>query len=115
MYCYVAIGLARHADKVPEWEEVAAVAAAVQNMQLAAAALGVACYWSSWQEAAREAGETPLAPEVWECILFVSCSARHRLFVAPANVARNAVESPLTLRSSMNPGAPTTAGSHWDS
>ena len=54
MYCYVAIGLARHADKVPEWEELAAVAAAVQNMQLQAAALGgVACYWSSWQEAAR--------------------------------------------------------------
>jgi hypothetical protein len=48
---YIAICLRRHADAVPEWEEVAAVASAVQNMQLVASAVGVAGYWSSWQEA----------------------------------------------------------------
>lgn len=39
----------RH-HEVPEWEEVAAVACAAQNMQLVATALGVAGYWSSWCE-----------------------------------------------------------------
>lgn len=34
-------------DLVPEWEEVAAVAMAVQNMYLTCAANNVGCYWSS--------------------------------------------------------------------
>ncbi|WP_149276579.1 nitroreductase family protein [Pareuzebyella sediminis] len=34
-------------ESVPEWEEVAAVAMAVQNMWLCCAALGIGCYWSS--------------------------------------------------------------------
>lgn len=33
--------------KVPQWEELAAVAAAVQNLSLAASAKGVGSYWSS--------------------------------------------------------------------
>merc|ERR1719375_2679641 len=32
---------------MPEWEEIAAVACAVQNAHLVACALGVAAYWSS--------------------------------------------------------------------
>lgn len=32
---------------IPEWEEIAAVACAVQNMWLTAADLGLGCYWSS--------------------------------------------------------------------
>lgn len=32
---------------VPEWEEIAAVSMAVQNMYLACTANGVGCYWSS--------------------------------------------------------------------
>ena len=32
---------------VPEWEEIAAVAMAVQNMYLTCAANGVGCYWST--------------------------------------------------------------------
>ena len=32
---------------VPEWEEVAAVAIAVQNMWLCCTELGIGCYWSS--------------------------------------------------------------------
>ena len=37
------------------WEEAAATACAVQNMQLQASAQkGVAVYWSSWHDAARD-------------------------------------------------------------
>lgn len=32
---------------VPEWEEIAAVACAVQNMWLSCTAYGIGCYWSS--------------------------------------------------------------------
>lgn len=35
--------------KVPRWEEVAAVASAVQNLSLAAAAYGIGSYWSTPQ------------------------------------------------------------------
>ena len=34
-------------ESVPEWEEVAAIGAAVQNMQLTCHAYGIGCYWSS--------------------------------------------------------------------
>lgn len=34
-------------ERVPEWEEVAAVAAAVQNMWLTCAAYGIGAYWST--------------------------------------------------------------------
>ncbi|MDX2003979.1 MAG: nitroreductase, partial [Meiothermus sp.] len=33
--------------KIPEWEEVAAVAGAVQNMQLVARSLGLGSFWTS--------------------------------------------------------------------
>ncbi len=34
-------------ESVPEWEELAAVACAVQNMYLSCSSLGLGCYWSS--------------------------------------------------------------------
>jgi nitroreductase len=44
----ISIGMKRHADKhIPEMEEIAAVACAVQNMYLTAAAYGVGCYWTT--------------------------------------------------------------------
>jgi len=50
------IGMKRQEiQKLPEWEEVAAVASAAQNMQLMATALGVACYWSSGGVSTHEA------------------------------------------------------------
>ncbi len=52
---YIAICLRRHEDDLPEWEETAAVACAVQNLWLTATAAGVGGYWSSWQAAARDA------------------------------------------------------------
>ncbi|MBD0256123.1 MAG: nitroreductase family protein [Cytophagales bacterium] len=45
--CVIAINVELHPGKVPEWEEVAAVACAVQNMWLTATALQVGAYWST--------------------------------------------------------------------
>lgn len=47
---FIAIGMKRKANPekvMPEWEEIAATACAVQNMHLVATAYGVASYWSS--------------------------------------------------------------------
>jgi hypothetical protein len=44
--------------RMPEWEEISATACAVQNMHLQASAEpDLACYWSSWHEAARDSHE----------------------------------------------------------
>ncbi len=44
----ISIGMKRHAQQnIPEMEEIAAVACAVQNMYLTAAAYGVGCYWTT--------------------------------------------------------------------
>ncbi len=44
----IAIGMKRdEKQSIPEVEEVSAVAAAVQNMQLTASAYGVGCYWGT--------------------------------------------------------------------
>jgi nitroreductase len=43
----IVLKMKRHADLVPEWEEIAAVAMAVQNMWLTCTALGIGAYWSS--------------------------------------------------------------------
>jgi len=55
--CWVAICLHRShpkSKKLPEWEEVAAVASAVQNLHLMATAHGIAGYWSSWNTIGRD-------------------------------------------------------------
>ncbi len=43
-------------ERVPEWEELAAVSCAVMNMWLSCTALGLGCYWST-PAAALNAGE----------------------------------------------------------
>lgn len=45
--CVIAINMKLHHDKLPEWEELAAVACSVQNMWLTATALNVGAYWST--------------------------------------------------------------------
>ena len=53
----VAIIMRRQAGskRMPEWEEAAATACAVHNMQLQASAhAGTAVYWSSWHDAVRD-------------------------------------------------------------
>ncbi|RZK54730.1 MAG: nitroreductase [Pedobacter sp.] len=44
--CILAINI-QFSGKLPEWEEIAAVACAVQNMALTAESLNVGAYWSS--------------------------------------------------------------------
>ncbi|SEI56413.1 Nitroreductase [Dyadobacter koreensis] len=43
----IAIVVELHPEKIPEWEEIAAVACAVQNMWLTATANNIGAYWSS--------------------------------------------------------------------
>lgn len=44
----IALCTQRHPEGiVPEWEELAALSCAVQNMYLTSTALGIGCYWSS--------------------------------------------------------------------
>ncbi|MEM8907496.1 MAG: nitroreductase [Bacteroidota bacterium] len=46
--CVIAICMQRDPEeRVPEWEELAAVACAVQNMWLSCTALDIGCYWST--------------------------------------------------------------------
>lgn len=46
--CVIAIGMQRDPENsLPEWEEIAAVACAVQNMWLVCTHLGIGAYWSS--------------------------------------------------------------------
>lgn len=46
--CTIAIIMQRDPKlSLPEWEEIAAVACAVQNMWLTCTALGIGCYWAS--------------------------------------------------------------------
>ena len=44
--CVIAICMERH-ETLPEWEEIAAVACAVQNMWLTAEAYNIGAYWST--------------------------------------------------------------------
>jgi len=61
--CMVAIVMRRQTSPVskrlPEWEEAAAVACAVHNMHLQQCARfpHLACYWSSWHDAARDSDD----------------------------------------------------------
>lgn len=45
--CIIALNVQLHPEKLPEWEEIASLACAVQNMALTAEALKVGAYWSS--------------------------------------------------------------------
>lgn len=56
----IAIAMRRQTGpkRLPEWEEAAAVAAATQNMHLQSTKFPqLACYWSSWHDAARDSSE----------------------------------------------------------
>jgi nitroreductase len=45
--CVIVIIMKRYADMLPEWEEIAAVSMAVQNMWLTCTAYDIGSYWSS--------------------------------------------------------------------
>ncbi|RMG76841.1 MAG: nitroreductase [Bacteroidetes bacterium] len=63
--CGCVIALCLHRDekaRVPEWEELAALACAVQNMWLSCTAYGIGAYWSSPAAALNGAEFFELAP-----------------------------------------------------
>jgi len=46
--CVILVSMQRdEAERIPEWEEIAAVACAIQNMYLTCTAYDIGCYWSS--------------------------------------------------------------------
>lgn len=45
--CIILLNVQLHPELIPEWEELAALACAVQNMALTAEALQIGAYWSS--------------------------------------------------------------------
>lgn len=45
--CIIVLNARLHPELIPEWEEIAAFACAVQNMALTAEALNIGAYWSS--------------------------------------------------------------------
>ena len=63
--------------RIPEWEETAAVACAVQNMHLLATSLQLGAYWSSWYELFRTSPECVrflgLEPEQGDVCMGVLC------------------------------------------
>lgn len=61
--CVIVISMKTHPDKLPEWEELASVSCAVQNMWLTAAALHVGAYWSTPGTIAHLAEFLKLKPE----------------------------------------------------
>jgi len=66
--CVIAICMQRDPDgRVPEWEEIAAVACAVQNMWLSCTAHNIGCYWSS-PRSILEAGEFLKLEEGERCL-----------------------------------------------
>ena len=65
--CVIVINMEVHTDKIPEWEETAAVACAVQNMWLTATAYGIGAYWSS-PGVLKELGAYLNLPEDQKCL-----------------------------------------------
>jgi nitroreductase len=53
----ISIGMKRHAQTIPEIEEIAAVSCAVQNMYLTAAAYNIGCYWTTGGVTSNEAAK----------------------------------------------------------
>lgn len=63
----IVISAELHPEKLPEWEEIASVACAVQNIWLTATAYGIGSYWSS-PGFLGELGEFLELPENQKCI-----------------------------------------------
>lgn len=68
--CIIAICMQRdQEERVPEWEEIAAVACAVQNMWLTCTALEIGSYWST-PKSINDFGEFEQLAEGEKCIGF---------------------------------------------
>jgi nitroreductase len=64
----IVIKMKRHADLVAEWEEIAAVAMAVQNMWLTCTALGIGSYWSTPNSMVANAGKFIVLADDEQCL-----------------------------------------------
>lgn len=91
--CVIAICMMRDPQqRVPEWEELAAVACAVENMWLSCTAYGIGCYWSSPKSIVQERGFLELE-EGERCLgLFYMGYTDHALPPTP----RDPIESKTT-------------------
>lgn len=90
-----AIAIVMHRDpteSIPEFEEIAAVAMAVQNMWLTCTALGLGCYWSSPKAALEASAFLGLAPN--ERCLGLFYVGRHNM--PPIEGKRRPVEDKVT-------------------
>jgi len=77
---------------IPEWEEIAAVAMAVQNMWLSCTALGIGAYWSSPRSAMEADGFLQLAPNE-KCLGWFYMGYSD---IPPPNATRTATEGKTT-------------------
>ena len=69
LQCNYVLGICLHRDpeeRLPEWEEIAALACAVQNMWLTCAAFGIGCYWST-PSFVVDSPDFPAMQEGWQC------------------------------------------------
>lgn len=67
--CVIAICMERdEKERIPEWEEVAAVACAVQNMWLTCTTKGIGSYWSSPRAITQDAGDFLKLKEGERCL-----------------------------------------------
>ena len=70
--CVIAVCMQRDLEeRIPEWEEIASVACAVQNMYLTCAAYEIGSYWSSPGYI-----KSPATEEFLNCLLYTSPSPR---------------------------------------
>jgi nitroreductase len=60
--CVIVLNAQLHPDILPEWEEIASFACAVQNMALTATALNIGAYWSSPETITKMGGFLKLNP-----------------------------------------------------
>ena len=73
----LAICMQRHPDSLPEWEEIAAVACAVQNMWLTCTAYNIGCYWSSPKDIIQHAETFLNLKEQERCLGFFYMGYHH--------------------------------------
>lgn len=91
--CVVAIIVSLHPDKLPEWEEIASVGCAVQNMALTAESFNLGGYWSSPSLIINNIGDyLSLAPNE-KCLGFYYLGYHNE---APKKAVRTPLERKLT-------------------
>jgi nitroreductase len=92
--CIILICMQRHEGTLPEWEELAAVAMAVQNMWLTCTAHGIGTYWSTPAAIQRMRQFIPL--EADERCLGIMYMGYSKVNAADIPVKRTPIEDKVT-------------------